>query len=345
MSEQFGRSKPMSVEMRTVDLISDNCADITDTIEINRKGQWVTVPSVRSGDKRIIVTGKRLRIATVHDETWLETALEHPAECIEKLKEQKSGELKADLFVFAQKVPDTKPKYEYPLEWDSQAVVHISSYNEWWESLPQETRKNVRRGYKRGVTVEVKKYTDDLIPQIMEVNDDSPHVQGTESRYYGKSFEQVKKDHSAFLNRSDYICAYVGSELIGYLKLVYRGEIASVLAFLSKPSHFDKRPGNILIAKAVELCSQKNVSYLTYGKFNYGNKQDSPLRRFKIRNGFGEMLVPKYCVPLTNRGAICRCLGVHRGLLGILHPKIISWGLAYRGKLQSFIVKQKAGVA
>src|ERR1035437_8976877 len=257
--------------------MSENCTAPTETIEINRRGTWVKVPSIRSGDKNVIVTGQRLAIATVHDERWIETELENPAQCIEKLKAHKSGNLKADLLTFTQKLPHTQPKYEYSIEWDSQAVVRITRYDEWWESLPQETRKSVRRGYKRGVTVEVKKCTDDLISQIMEVNDDSPQVQGSESRYYGKSFEQVKKDHSAFLDRSDYICAYVGTELIGYLKLVYRGEIATILAFLSKPSHFDKRPGNILIAKAVELCDHKMVSYLTYVKFNYGKKERRPL--------------------------------------------------------------------
>src|SRR5208283_5211791 len=101
-----------------------------------------------------------------------------------------------------------------------------------------------------------------------------------------KTLDQVTKDQASFLTRSDYICAYVGNELIGVVKLVYKGEVASILTFLPKASQHDKRPANALMAKTVELCEKKNVSHLTFGKFNYGNKRDTTLREFKIRNGF-----------------------------------------------------------
>jgi hypothetical protein len=74
------------------------------------------------------------------------------------------------------------------------------------------------------------------------------------------------------------------------------------------------------------------VKYVTYGLFNYGNKHDSPLREFKIRNGFGEILVPRYYVPLTAWGAVCMKLKIHRGLLGILPHRVITLGLAARAR-------------
>ena len=218
------------------------------------------------------------------------------------------------------------------MEWESLAAVRVTSFKEWWEKLPQEARKNVRRSRKRGVTVTVKEFGDDLIQGIVEVNNDSPVVQGVPNPYYGKSFQEVKKDHSSFVDRSDFICAYLGSELLGLLKIVYRGEVASILSFLSRASHSDKRPSNALIAKAVELCEARGVSYLTYGKFNYGNKRDSPLREFKIRNGFSEMLAPRFYVPLTLWGALCLKLKLHRGLLGILPPSVIALGVRARTK-------------
>ena len=116
------------------------------------------------------------------------------------------------------------------------------------------------------------------------------------------------------------------------MKIVYRGEVASILNFLPKASHDDKRPANALVAKAVELCAAKGVSYLTYGMFNYGNKHDSPLREFKIRNGFGEVLVPRFYVPLTGWGALCMKLQLHRGALGILPHRVITLGVAARAK-------------
>src|SRR5438552_1655252 len=82
--------------------------------------------------------------------------------------------------------------------------------------------------------------------------------------------------------------------------------------------HHDKRPANALIAKAVEICEAKGVRYLTYGNFHYGNKGIDRLLEFKIRNGFEAILMPRFYVPLTLKGALCMRLRLHRGLLGIL---------------------------
>ena len=303
-----------------------------DTIDVSVNGKWVRVPTFDINGKNIIVKGRWIRVAAVHDEDWLETELEDPKVCVKRLKQHGSQELSADIFTFMQKLPATVPKYRYPLEWVSLAVVRLASFREWWDSLPQETRKNVRRSQKRGVVVTVKQLDDDLVREIVGVNNDSPIVQGRSNRYYGKKFDEVKKDHSAFLDRSDLICAHFGNELVGFLKVVYRGEVASILGFLTKASHSDKRPANALIAKAVECCAARGTTYLTYGKFNYGNKRNSPLREFKIRNGFGEVLVPRFYVPLTVRGMIYMKLKLHRGLLGILPHRVIALGVSARAR-------------
>ena len=300
------------------------------SLEISVKGRWVRVPALDFGGKTIVVKGRWIKLAVIHDEAWLETELEDPELCVRQLKEQGLHGLRADLFAFSQKLPATFPKYKYHLEWDSLAVARTTSFKEWWEKLPQETRKNVRRSQKRGVVVTAREFDDDLIREIVELNNDSPVRQGRRNAQYGKTFDQVKRDHSSFLDRSEFICAYLGTELIGFLKLVYRGEVASILNFLPKASHQDKRPANALIAKAVELCEAKGASYLTYGMFNYGNKRDSPLREFKIRNGFEEELTPKFYVPLTNRGKLCLKLKLHLGPLGILPHWVTTIGVNAR---------------
>jgi hypothetical protein len=312
------------------------------TCEISVKGVWVEVPALHFEGKTIVVTGRWLKMASVHDEIWLETELEHPEDCVRKLKTLGCSRLKADLFTFTQKPPATLPKYQYHMEWDSVAVVPTSSFKDWWEQLPQETRKNVRRAQKRGVDIRVKDFDDELVKEIVGVNDDCAIRQGTRNLHYRKTFEQVKRDESSFADRSDFICAYVGSELIGFLKVVYRGEIASILNLFPKASHADKRPANALVSKAVELCEAKGISYLTYGKFNYGNKGASPLREFKMRNGFAEMLVPRFYVPLTTWGALSLRMNLHRGLLGILPRNAIRMGVVARTKwhhLKSSLVK------
>jgi hypothetical protein len=305
-------------------------------IEIAIKGKWITVPALEVNGKNIVVGGKWIRIARVEAEEWLESELEDPQRCVQVLKQQRSADLQADILSFAQKPPDIHRKYQFPVEWDSVAAVCLTSFQDWWDGLPQETRKNVRRAQKRGVVVQVRTLDDALIRDLQILNNDSPVRQGKVFTHYGKTIDQVKKDQAAFLDRCDYICAYHEKELIGVVKLIYRGEVASILTFLPKASHHDKRPANAIMAKAVELCEQKGIHYLTFGKFNYGNKHHTPLREFKIRNGFGEIRVPHYYVPLTVKGAISVRLKLHRGLLGLLPHGVITFLVNTRAKLHAF---------
>jgi hypothetical protein len=305
-------------------------------IEIAIKGKWITVPALEVNGKNIVVGGKWIRIARVEAEEWLESELEDPQRCVQVLKQQRSADLRADILSFAQKPPAIHRKYQFPMEWDSVAAVCLTSFHEWWEGLPQETRKNVRRAQKRGVVVQVRTLDDDLIRDLQILNNDSPVRQGKVFTHYGKTIDQVKQDQAAFLDRCDYICAYHEKELIGVVKLIYRGEVASILTFLPKASHHDKRPANAIMAKAVELCEQKGIHYLIFGKFNYGNKHHTPLREFKIRNGFGEIRVPHYYVPLTAKGTISVRLKLHRGLLGLLPHGVITFLVNTRAKLHAF---------
>src|ERR1019366_4345613 len=256
--------------------------------------------------------------------------------CVKELKKKRSKGLRPDIFAFSQRIPDITPKYTYPMETDSVAVAQFASFDDWWNRLPQETRKNVRRASKRAVQVDVRPFGEDVVKAIMDVNNDCPMLQRLPNIHYGKSIEQLRKDYASFDERSDFIWAYCGEEAIGFLKLVYRGNIASVLNLTTKPSHYDKRPANALIAKAVELCVAKGISYLTYGMFNYGNKRASPLREFKSRNGFVEMLVPRFYVPLTTWGRVCVKLKLHRGLHGILPHGVITVGVNVRAKWYDF---------
>jgi hypothetical protein len=303
-----------------------------DISEMYVRGKWTKVPALVIDGKTVVIRGRWLKTAIVRSEEWLETEVQDPERCILELKSRPPNGKHADLFTFGQKLPATRPKYTYPMEWESVAAVHLVSFKEWWEGLPQATRKNVRRAEKRGVVVSIREFDDDLIRELAELNNDSPIRQGVRNVQYGKSLDQIKKDYCSFLDRSEMVCAHLGAELIGFLKIVYRGEVASILNLLPKASHEDKRPANAIVAKAVERCAARGVKYVTYGLFNYGNKHDSPLREFKIRNGFGEILVPRYYVPLTAWGAVCMKLKIHRGLLGILPHRVITLGLAARAR-------------
>lgn len=296
------------------------------SIEISAGGKWVRVPSLDFRGRSITVKGGLVKIAAIHDEWWLENEIENPEMCVNLLKEQKASKLRADLFTFSQKMPGSAPQYPYPAEPESVAAARVANFKEWWEKLPQESRKNVRRSQKRGVEIRTVEFGDQLIAGIAGVNNDSPMRQGKLNAHYGKSLDQVKKDHESFVDRSEFLCAYFENEMIGYLKVVYRGDVAAILNLAVKPSHSDKRPANALIATAVERCAARQLVYLTYGFFNYGNKRESPLREFKSRNGFEEALTPRYYVPLTIWGRLALKLNLHRGLLGILPQGLITFG-------------------
>jgi hypothetical protein len=304
--------------------------EVSQSVKVRVKGQWVLVPILKVNDDILVATGKWLRIARVRGEEMKEREIGPPELYLETLRSDKERKLKADIFSFTQKLPSIQPKYSYPMEGESIAAISLVSYKEWWERLPQETRKNVRRSQKRGVTIRVKEFDDELIDGIRAVNDDSPMRQGMKNAYYKLTSEETRDRYSEFVGRCEFICAYYGEEMVGFLHLVYRKDVAAILNLSAKPSHFDKRPANALMAKAVEICEAHGISHLTYGLYNYGNKRDSSLREFKIRNGFEEILVPRYYVPLTPWGRLCIKLKFHRGLIGNLPPSLISAGLRAR---------------
>jgi hypothetical protein len=314
------------------------------SIEVSVDGKWERVPALNIQGKNVIIRGTLIKTAVVHDEEWQENAIGDPVACVNELKKRESHGFRPDIFTFAAKRPCKEAQYSYPMELESVAAADTRDFNRWWENLPQETRKNVRRSKKRGVTIEVVPFTDDLVEGIAGVNNEVSVRQGRPNKHFGKSLNQVKKDHESFLDRSDFLCAYYGDELIGYLKLVYMNDIASILNLVAKTCHQDKRPANLLLTKAVELCSTKGVAELIYGRYYYGNKRNSSLLDFKIRHGFRELLRPRFYVPLTTWGAVCVKLRLYRGLIGILPGPITEAAAAARSGWYH-VKTRSAGVA
>ena len=293
------------------------------TATISHKGKWVKVPAALTNGGTVVVTGRWIKVAAIQDEYWAESELEDPESCIRSLEEHRSRGFKADIFTFAQKLPNITPKYPYPIEWDNVAAIRLSSFEEWWQRLSQETRRNVRTSAKRGVVTRITEFNEGLIRGIMEINNESPIRQARPFHHYGKDFDAVRKDYLSFLERSEFIGAYLQDELIAFMKIVYMGEVAAIMQILSKTRHYDKRAANALIAKAVEHCAKKKCSYLTYIRYRYGKKRKSPLTEFKRRNGFVEIPIPRFYFPLTAKGKISLALKLHRSLVEILPERLI----------------------
>ena len=67
-----------------------------------------------------------------------------------------NADLDADIFTFAQKLPDTVPKHGYHLEWDNLAVIPITTYSHWWDKrVESSVRRAVRKATKSGVIVKI----------------------------------------------------------------------------------------------------------------------------------------------------------------------------------------------
>jgi hypothetical protein len=285
---------------------------------------------IQVGKTALNVSGTLVKTGSVHDEEWLERhAVDDPEVLIGSIKKEKA---KIDVFSFSQRLPEIIPKYDHYMEWDNLAVISITTFDGWWSRLPQATRKNVRRSAKRGVDVKVVDFDDEFVRGIVNIYNEIPIRQGRHFWHYGKDFETVKRENSTYMENSDFIAAYLGEDLIGFIKLVYVGEEARIMQIISMVKHQDKRPTNALIAKAVEVCEYRQMKYFIYGKYIYGKRTNTPIIEFKNRNGFEMVTIPRYYVPLTMKGEIALRLRLHHGVAGIVPGQLNNCLISLRAK-------------
>jgi hypothetical protein len=296
--------------------------------EIRVAGKTFYVPSAEVCGRTVVVTGNWIRTAEIKDEAVVEgLTVEDPNSFITRLKK---SNLQADVFTFAQRPPDITPKYDYHWEWDNWAATPTSCFKDWWENLPQVSRKNVRRSARRGVVVKVIPFDENLVKGVHRIYNSIRVRDGRLFWHYGQEVDRVRQGLATYLDRSDFIGAYLGEELIGFLKMVYVDDTATIFHIISMDEHYDKRPQNALIARAVEVCEQKGISHLIYGKFIYGNKHRSSLVEFKRRNGFKQVSFPRYYIPLTVMGELFVQLRLYRGFSGLLPEPILRVVLSCR---------------
>ena len=289
--------------------------------EIRIAGKTFYVPSADICDRTVVVTGSWIRTAAVKDEAVVQGVLiEDPDAFIRKLKQ---SELQADVLTFAQRPPDTTPKYDYHWDWDNWAAIPTTCFKEWWENLPQASRKNVRRSARRGVVVKDIRFDENFVKGVHRIYNSIRVRDGRLFWHYGEGVDRVRQGLATYLDRSTFIGAYLGEELIGFLKMVYVDHLATIFHIISMDEHYDKRPQNALIAKAAEVCEEKEISHLIYGQFIYGNKRRSPLVEFKRRNGFQQVNFPRYYIPLSTAGELFVRLRLYKGFSGLVPEPIL----------------------
>ncbi|HWZ99300.1 MAG TPA: hypothetical protein VN025_16200 [Candidatus Dormibacteraeota bacterium] len=262
--------------------------------------------------KQVRVQGKLIRTARLEADKY--HFVEDPEAFLEELR---ACNARIDLFTFVQKLPDTKQKYSYPMEWDNFAALPVTTFDNWWnKQIGFKARNKAKQAQKKGVVVKEVPFDRTLVKGIWEIYNECPIRQGKKFNHYGKDEETVYKDEATFLDTSVFIGAYDGDRLIGFIKMVYdeTRTQAGLMNIFSSIRDRDKAPSNALVAQAVKSCADRGISYLVYSNFAYGGKQKSSLSDFKERNAFERMDIPRYYVPLTAIGATALKLGLQHRL-------------------------------
>jgi hypothetical protein len=167
-----------------------------------------------------------------------------------------------------------------------------------------------------GVVVRLTEFDDEFVKGMASIFNETPVRQGRPFWHYGKDVQTLKLEFSRNLAREDLIGAYYKGELIGFIFLAYAGAYCLITQIISKLEHRDKAPNNALLAKAVEICEEKNVAYLVYLRWDGGS-----LSEFKRRNGFRKIDLPRYYIPLSIKGQIAIKSELHHGFSALIPAK------------------------
>lgn len=274
--------------------------------------------------RKILEVNKELETITVRKKTFFTIARDTqeyekniiPTEEFTNKLREKGG----DIFTFIERgwcFKIQNPPENWIKARDNVGLLCVTSFGEWWKAVGKKTRNMVRKAEKSGITTKVTKQSENLAEGIWKIYNETPIRQGRGFPHYGITLEKVRK--SIFTSKNcTYIGAYYQGELVGFIKLIYDDNIAIMSQILSLQKHWNKSVNNALIAKAVEVCAEKGVPWLMYGRM--GNHPS--LDRFKINNGFSRFPIARYYIPLTGKGKLATKLKLHREMKDVLPTSI-----------------------
>ncbi len=271
-------------------------------------------------ENQLVVRGRLLRIARLDTDKY--ETIEDPELVLSKVKE---AHARVDIFTFMQAMPDTKPLFNYHWEMDNLAILRVSTFDNWWNNqIRSYPRNRARQAEKRGVVLRRVEFDEAFARGIWEVYNESKIRQGKPNRHFGKDLATVKREAATYLDRSVFVGAYVGEQLIGFVKMILNRSRtqASLMNIVSMVSQRDKAPTNALIAHSVRACADLGIPYLMYQNYVYGSRGSDTLTTFKEINGFERVDMPRYYVPLTSLGRFALSVGLHRPLMDRLPRSI-----------------------
>jgi len=261
-------------------------------------------------EKEMVLSGGVVRIAKLRHE-WFDF-LDDPLTAISAMQRAKL----ADLFTFLHDLNDKRPYYPFYKEPAAAAVLPVTSYEQWWSDLDSRVRNKIRKAYKNGVELRLAELDEDFARGVEGIYNESPVRQGRQFWYYGKKAAFIKEDLSSLLDRCYFVGAYFRGELIGFAKLFHGKDILRTVHIISKLSQREKPVQDALIARAVQICEEKNIHRLQYGSWSRGG-----LGTFKEKRGFVKLDYSRYYVPISFRGKWLLQFRLHHGLKGRLSEK------------------------
>jgi hypothetical protein len=298
------------------------------------KGQPAEITCVEIDGQIYTLSRGPLKILALEEE-WYED-VQDPPKIVSLLGNSSLG---VDLFTFWQRIPRVEPRYDFYREWESLAVLPVSSYDHWLNNqIKPRTRNLIKKAAKQGLTVREAVFDDDFVRGMTEIFNETPIRQGRKFWHYGKELETVRKQFSRFLFREDLIGAYYENRLIGFMMLADAGPFVLTGQILSTIEHRDKATNNALIAKAVELCAQKGHPYLVYLFWGEGSFSE-----FKRRCGFQKIEVPRYYVPLSLKGRMAMATGLHHGWKEAIPDRLKKNMKTLRTRWLTFTQRSQAG--
>jgi hypothetical protein len=277
----------------------------------NHRGPFYdALKSILGVDKELetVRIRKRSSVKIAHDINEYERNINPNDDFLEKLAERD-----IDIFTFLERrwcCPIMNPPNNWVKENDNVALLEVKDYQAWFRDVGKKTRNMIRKAEKSGIKVTVVDPSDKVAEGIWKILNETPIRQERAFPHFGELLETVTRNMYENTDRSTFIGAHLGEELIGYIQLIYGDDVAVISQILSMQKHWDKSLNNALLAKAVEICSSKGQRWLMYGRI--GNHPS--LDRFKENNGFVKFPIARIFIPLTLKGRTAIRLGLHREL-------------------------------
>lgn len=287
----------------------------------------------------LVMIRKKFPLKIARDQGEYERSVVPTTELLQKL-----GERGTDIFEFLErkwccKIQD--PNKSWAKAEDNIALFHLKSYDEWWNSISKKTRNMIRKAEKSGIRTFLTEPNEKLAGGIWKIYNETPIRQDRGFPHYGASLQEVRESLRA---RQD--CTYVGAdlqdELVGFIQLVHGKNVTLISQILSMQKRRDKAVNNALVAKAIEVCADKHVEWIMYGRI--GNHPS--LDNFKRSNGFEKFPLTRYYVPLTSKGKIAVKLGFQKDVKdslpqSIKYPLIPIYNWISRTKMRMKLYSQR----